>query len=308
MRLVRMWSNLPNTDQTPDVPMSTTLHFGAYRLDLQNEQLWRNPQVVRLTGKAFAILRYLAQRPRQLISRAELFRSVWSETIVSATTLTSCIKEIRKALEDDARSPRYIETAHRRGYRFIAAVTTATPLPSSESSVPNSPSSPTLLPVSLTPGFVGREREMAELRASLEKAIAGHGQVTLLIGEAGIGKTRTAEELAAHARSRQVRVLIGRCHEGEGVPPFWPWARIVRSYLADQTPILVRTALGPSAAIIAQVIPDIKVHLALPPFCEFPTNRVHAMSYGANNDYPMQWFRLLFYRLVRLWCPALRFD
>jgi predicted ATPase len=102
---------------------------------------------------------------------------------------------------------------------------------------------------------------MAELRTSLAKAIAGHGQLTLLVGEAGIGKTRTAEELAVHARSRNVRVLIGRCHEGEGAPPFWPWVQIVRSYLADHDPAAVRTALGPGAATIAQVIPDVYEHL-----------------------------------------------
>ncbi len=243
------------------MPTNTTLHFGAYRLDLHNEQLWRDQQVVRLTGKAFAILRHLAQHPNQLVSRAELFRSVWSETVVSATTLTSYIKEIRKALNDDARSPRYIETAHRRGYRFLPVVTTA-PVASSQHSVKISPSFPAPSPPqSPTPNFVGREREMAELCMSLEKAIAGHGQLTLLVGEAGIGKTRTAEELAAHARSLHVRVLIGRCHEGEGAPPFWPWVQIVRSYLADHDPTLVRTALGPGAATIAQVIPDIHEHL-----------------------------------------------
>lgn len=248
-------------DQVPHVPMNTTLHFGAYRLDPQNEQLWRDQQVVRLTGKAFAILRHLAQRPNQLVSRTELFRSVWPDTIVSATTLTSCIKELRKALDDDARAPQYIETVHRRGYRFIAAVATATPVPSSEFQVSSAPPSPAPHPLSLTPGFVGREREMAELRTSLEKAIAGHGQLTLLVGEAGIGKTRTTEELAAHARSRNVRVLAGRCHEGEGAPPFWPWVQIVRSYLADHDPAAVRTALGPGAATIAQVIPDVYEHL-----------------------------------------------
>src|SRR5215207_1940196 len=119
-------------DQVPHVPMNTALHFGAYRLDLQNERLWRDQQVVRLTGKAFAILCHLAQRPNQLVSRAELFRSVWSETVVSATTLTSCIKELRKALDDDARSPQYIDTAHRRGYPFISTVSTPAALPRGE--------------------------------------------------------------------------------------------------------------------------------------------------------------------------------
>ncbi|MBM4259319.1 MAG: winged helix-turn-helix transcriptional regulator [Deltaproteobacteria bacterium] len=69
------------------------LHFGTCRLDPQNEQLWRDQQAVRLTGKAFAVLRHLASRPSQLVSKRELLRAVWADTVVSHSTLTSCIKE-----------------------------------------------------------------------------------------------------------------------------------------------------------------------------------------------------------------------
>jgi len=268
---VQVRSDLPNIDPVPHGPMNTTLAFGAYRLDPQNEQLWRDQQVVRLTGKAFAILRHLVQRPNQLVSRAELFRSVWPDTVVSATTLTSCIKELRKALNDDARTPQYIETVHRRGYRFIGQVVSGQSSVVSPPSIPPLQSQLTTENRQLTTHLVGREQEMAELCTSLEKVIAGHGQLTLLVGEAGIGKTRTAEELAAHARSRNVRVLIGRCHEGEGAPPFWPWVQIVRSYLADHDPAAARIALGPGAATIAQVIPDVYEHLPdlpIPPSLE----------------------------------------
>src|SRR4029434_5480876 len=105
--------DFPEADRSPQLQPSAILHFGAYRLDPQNEQLWRDQQVMRLTGKSFAVLRYLAEHPKQLVSRSELLRSVWAETIVSSTTITSCIKELRKALEDDAKAPRYIETVHR---------------------------------------------------------------------------------------------------------------------------------------------------------------------------------------------------
>ena len=77
--------------------------------------------------------------------------------------------------------------------------------------------------------FVGREREMEELRAALEAALAGQGRLVLLAGEPGIGKTRTAHELAAHARQRGARVLVGHCYESKGAPPFWPWVQMVRA-------------------------------------------------------------------------------
>ena len=70
--------------------------------------------------------------------------------------------------------------------------------------------------------FVGRQREMAELTAALDDTLSGHGRMVMLVGEPGIGKTRTAQELAALAEQRGAQVLWGRCYEGEGAPPYWP--------------------------------------------------------------------------------------
>jgi predicted ATPase len=66
---------------------------------------------------------------------------------------------------------------------------------------------------------------MALLRAALEDACAGQGNVVLLAGEPGIGKTRTAEELGLQAAQRGAQVLWGRCYEGSGAPAFWPWVQ-----------------------------------------------------------------------------------
>ena len=71
--------------------------------------------------------------------------------------------------------------------------------------------------------FVGRHREMVELTAALNDALAGHGRMVVLAGEPGIGKTRTAEELAVLAETRGAQVLWGRCYEEQGAPPYWPW-------------------------------------------------------------------------------------
>ena len=71
--------------------------------------------------------------------------------------------------------------------------------------------------------FVGRQQELADLRAALEDALSGHGRLVVLAGEPGIGKTRTAQELASHAEALGAQVLWGRCYDGEGAPPYWPW-------------------------------------------------------------------------------------
>jgi len=73
------------------------LCFGPYQLDANKEQFWCDGRSVRLLPKAFQVLRYLAERPGQLVSKKELFRVVWSETVVGDAALTMCIQELRKA-------------------------------------------------------------------------------------------------------------------------------------------------------------------------------------------------------------------
>ncbi len=70
--------------------------------------------------------------------------------------------------------------------------------------------------------FVGRQQELAELIAVLDDALAGRGRLVMLVGEPGIGKTRTARELSTLAEQRGAQVLWGLCYEGERAPPYWP--------------------------------------------------------------------------------------
>jgi tetratricopeptide (TPR) repeat protein len=81
--------------------------------------------------------------------------------------------------------------------------------------------------------FVGRERELAELVASLERAPSGHGAVFLITGEPGIGKSRLMELVAARAQTLGWRVLAGRCWDGGGAPAYWPWVQVVRAAGGD---------------------------------------------------------------------------
>src|SRR2546427_13230380 len=82
----------------------------------------------------------------------------------------------------------------------------------------------------IAPGspFVGRRKEMRQLAIALDETISGRGGVVLVAGEPGIGKTRTAQELADPARRIGVPVLVGRFPHGGGAPAYWPWLPIVR--------------------------------------------------------------------------------
>ena len=116
--------------------------FGAYQLNLGEGRLWKGKQEVKLTPKALAALSYFVAHPGQLVTKDDLFTVVWPQTVVSDATLTSCIKELRQALRDDAKKPRYIETVHRRGYCFLAPLSSTTPVQSSKFKVQDSNSEP----------------------------------------------------------------------------------------------------------------------------------------------------------------------
>src|SRR5262245_18493553 len=96
--------------------------FDPFCLDLANESLWRGSQVIKLRPKAFAVLDYLVGRPGQLVTKEKLLDAVWPETFVGEAVLKVAIRQLREALGDDPKSPRFIETAHRRGYRFIGPI------------------------------------------------------------------------------------------------------------------------------------------------------------------------------------------
>jgi DNA-binding SARP family transcriptional activator len=138
---------------------------------------------------------------------------------------------------------------YREILRRRAVITEATPLATSRSSPPVARVPPLTLATD-TP-LIGRDQEMAQLRVALAEAVPGAGQVVLIVGEAGVGKTRLVAELAADIPKVNGRVLIGRGHETEQILPFGPWvdALGMGQVLVDETwlatlPGIVRRELG----------------------------------------------------------------
>jgi AAA ATPase domain len=111
--------------------------------------------------------------------------------------------------------------------------------------------------LSQTP-FVGRESESARLGARLEEARAGRGGLVMLVGEPGIGKTRTAEEFAEYARGEGATVLWGRCYDGEWSPPYGPFAEAIAEYVRAAPADALRADLGFGAAPIARLVPALR--------------------------------------------------
>jgi predicted ATPase/DNA-binding winged helix-turn-helix (wHTH) protein len=214
--------------------------FRPFRLDIDNEILWRGARVIALRQKSFALLRYLAERPGQLVAKEEILRAIWPETRVSDIVLKVCIREVRQVLGDQSQSPSFIETVQRRGYRFIRPVRRqewlGPPQAKKVKSAPRAvrqqrdespPRQAFTLPVSSSFGYpsshpssaplVGREEELTQLHAWLTKAQAGERQVVFISGESGIGKTTLVEAFLAQAATTGVRIAHGQCAAHYGV-------------------------------------------------------------------------------------------
>jgi eukaryotic-like serine/threonine-protein kinase len=102
---------------------------------------------------------------------------------------------------------------------------------------------------------------MGELKAALEDALSSRGQLLMLVGEPGIGKTRTCQEFAEYARQRGAPALWGCCYEEQGMPPYWPWVQAIRSYVRERDAEALRAEMGAGAADIAEIVPEVKERL-----------------------------------------------
>ena len=99
------------------------LAFGEYRVDPADERLLGPAGPIKLGNKAYQVLLRLIEEQGRLVTKDMLFSSVWDGTIVSESALTSVVKELRRALGDESRTPQYIQSVYGRGYRFISKVT-----------------------------------------------------------------------------------------------------------------------------------------------------------------------------------------
>ncbi|MEJ2385119.1 MAG: winged helix-turn-helix domain-containing protein [Xanthomonadales bacterium] len=106
-------------------PDAVPLRFGAYCLHptrgLSHEGRW-----LRVTPKTLKLLWELARRPREVVTKEQLFAAVWPGAVVTDAALSSCVAELRRVLDDDARDPRFLQTVHRVGFRFLPQCAPAT--------------------------------------------------------------------------------------------------------------------------------------------------------------------------------------
>lgn len=221
--------------------------------------------MIPLEPKVFDVLRYLVQHSDRVATRQELLSALWPNEVVTEAVLPTNINVLRKALGQKKGDRTPIETVHGRGYRFSVPVVVMGPstvhpaetrAPTSTRPGESARSLPAVVTVNpVDPSFAGRSQLLERLLANMRAAQERHGNVCLLTGEAGIGKTRLSSHVAEVARAAGADVWLGVCPEGMGTPMLWIWQQMLRCALVSEGPATLREWLGTSAGDVVQWLP-----------------------------------------------------
>src|SRR5215469_8838082 len=129
----------------PNGRKAGVLSFGTFELDLAGRELRKGGALVKLQSQQLQLLALLAERAGEVVSREEIRRALWDDnTFVDFDqSINFCVNKVRDALRDDPQSPRFIETVPRKGYRFIAPITSSGPVEEAEPPAAVGPAVPT---------------------------------------------------------------------------------------------------------------------------------------------------------------------
>ncbi len=247
------------------------LAFGPFVLEPETGRLYRGEQAIPLAPKPFETLLYLARRPGRVVSKTELIEALWRDTYVTEDVLVQSMVEVRRALGDQARTPRYVQTLPRRGYQFVETVRELDPAPATHEAQPEpgglfAPNATT--PATPAPPAAGAAAARRPRRAALWSALAVVTAAGLAVGAWQL--LRRSASPAAEPPERGSLVVLPLLVEEPEAQGEWlsqglaemiqaqlgqnPGVRVVaRHRLAT---VLVNAGLdarGPSAALAADV-------------------------------------------------------
>jgi predicted ATPase len=184
--------------------------FGVFHFDPAERTLGCGSSPVPLTRKASALLNCLIEGRGTWLSKPAIMAAVWPDTHVHPDNVKVLVREIRVALGDDFRAPRFIQSEPGRGYMFVAALQTEEP--------------PAATPPKDAPLFINRGSELAQLNDAFDSVRASDRRIVVITGPSGIGKTALADTFIRTVRSTTpARIACGQClmHSGS-VEPLYP--------------------------------------------------------------------------------------
>ena len=226
------------------------LLVGEFTIDPGFKELRRDEEIIELEPLQFRVLVYLVHNRDHIVTKDELIESVW-KVAVSDHALQRAIHAIRSALGDDPRRPRYIKTCHGSGYRFIAQV--------EERVVHTDETTSSERPRSGVPPFVGRSHLLDELESAYESSTAGRGNLVLLGGDAGIGKTRLVQEFLDRRSDVGDSVVARvRIHDSGSTPTFWSWQDAVRQVIEAHGAMALCSGSPRRVAELSRIVPELR--------------------------------------------------
>jgi len=221
--------------------------FGHYELDVDAGELRRGDEPRAIQAKPFLLLALLVRNAGRVVSKDEIFESLWRGTSVSEASLRRLLKEVRRAVGDDGERQALLRTVRGRGYRFVAEVEVLRD--------PQEIGGDELLVSSSA--FIGRSEALAAGSRVLDRTRAGRGQQLLFAGQAGLGKSRLLRELQGVAGHSGFEVFWGKSFEQEGGPTYHVWRPILRSVVEQFGLAMVQSLLGRAASDLHLIDPSL---------------------------------------------------
>lgn len=201
--------------------------FSDFLLDESGFELKRGETAVRVERRVFDLIVYLIRNRGRAVTKEELVEQVWKQRCVGESVIARCVSSARKVVGD----PEAIRNIYGRGYRWVVHVDETPPVNETKAAsglaVKAVEAPPVLEDGRPRDPFFGREHELALASAAIDDCRRGAGRVVLLSGEAGIGKSRLALEMASMARDRGVVVGWGHAFD-DGKTAYLPWWQAFR--------------------------------------------------------------------------------
>ena len=232
---------------------------GRFEVDEAQCELRDRGEAIPLEPKPFALLVLLIRERERVVHRDELFAALWPDVVVGEHALSRAVFRLRQALGETSPDNSTIRTVRGVGFRFVA------PVRASEESVVDAVAPRRIAPA----GLLGRGSELERLRGVLSAALAGEGALVLIEGEAGIGKSRLAQEIANEAEAAGAGVYQALARQDAGAPAFWLWAQILRDFVEGEDEDVLPQLLGEHAETLARIVPALGSGDDSPPATEF---------------------------------------
>jgi predicted ATPase len=224
----------------------SVFRFGPFELDEARFELRRDGERLSVQPKVLKLLLHLVLQRERVVSADELLRVLWPKETVSAASIKRAVAGARKALGEDG--PSALRTVRGLGYQFVLAVEQLVPASVQAAEAGEPAHEP----------YIGREGALSLIDETLAELLAGRARCLLMIGEPGIGKTRTMHELARRAQQAGAHAWWGRGMEVEGAPAFWAVIQLLRDGARSLPPEALEQAMGAGAADIVEAVPELK--------------------------------------------------